>query len=235
MEGDVGPDSPSADAAAPDRQSDALLNSVGRAFLNSNMRALPVQPRAQLTVDRIMTAGRGVGLRHGLEGLTLHAVATAANVRLGAVYRYFSTPDDLVRTMVRVWVTRLFGRYRDRLAATRFTSIEDVVEHLAESIERMVQNDFFEPEVPRRIRLMLYRDYHDVPYAELWRMAGDVRAAMLRDGVDPGAPDSEARLALAFASASAFCKMAVVHAPATIGTDYFRAQLRGFFRGALIR
>ena len=234
MRSEDGTDVTEAAIVEPVRPESAVLQNVGRAFLNSNMRASPVQQRAQLTVDRIIAAGRGVGLREGREGFTLHAVAAAANIRLGAVYRYFSTPDDLIRTIVRVWVTRMFGRYRERLSVTRFKSTEDVVEHLAGSIERIIDNDLFEPEIPRRIRLMLYRDYHEVPYAELLQLAAEVRAAMSRDGIDSGAPENTVRLALAMASASALCKMAVVHAPETIKTDYFRAQLRGLFREALV-
>lgn len=211
---------------------DTLMAGTDRGFLLANMRALPVQPRARLTVSRILVAAHRIGARCGPEGLTLDAVAAVANVRLGTVYRYFSTPDDLIRTIVRLWVARRLARYRARFASVRFDSVDVVVEHLAAGVERALASYWAEGEVPGRVKLRLLRDYHELPHAEIWTLAGEVCAKMARDGLDPG-PDAPARLAMAFASASARVKMVLLNAPQLHDSADFRAQLRTAMRDAL--
>lgn len=213
---------------------DDLLPGVDRAFLLANMRAMPLQPRALATVERIIDAARRVGLGGGYETLTLQAVADVANVRLGAIYRYFSTPDDLIRTMVRLWVAGQFDRYRAKLAATRFDSIDAAVEHMAASVDRIVQIGEIEPGIPRRLIVRLLRDFHEVPHSELWAMAGTIRSKLLADGVSIATDaDAQARLAMAFAGTSAFAKMAMLHAPQTLNTPHFGGTVRQYFRDAL--
>lgn len=213
---------------------DDLLPAVDRAFLHANMRAQPLQPRALITVERIIGAARRIGISSGYETLTLQAVAEAANVRLGAIYRYFSTPDDLIRTMVRLWVAGQFDRYRARLADSRFETVEDAVEHMAGSVDRIVHVSDMEPGVPRRLILRLLRDFHEAPLSELWVMAADIRAKLIADGVPiADDADAQARLAMAFAATSAFAKMAMLHAPQTLRSAYFGSVVRQHFRQAL--
>jgi AcrR family transcriptional regulator len=214
---------------------DDLLPSVDRAFLMANMRAQPLQPRALITVERIVGAARRVGLGSGYENLTLQAVAEAANVRLGAIYRYFSTPDDLIRMMVRLWMAGQFNRYRAKLAITSFDSIDGAIADLAGAIDKIVHLDEMEPGVPRRLIFRLLRDYHEVPHAEQWAMAGDIRAKLLADGL-PVADDADAqaRLAMAFAATGAFAKMTILHAPHMRHSAHFRDTIRRLFRDALL-
>ena len=212
---------------------DVELSTVCPDFLRSNMRALPLQSRARLTVERILVAGRGIGQQRGFDGLTLDAVATAANVRLGAVYRYFSTPDDLIRIVVRLWIAARYERFRTGLAATQFGTTEGVVEYIAAGVERMLLHIEAEPMVSTRLKRKLMRDYHETPHAELWAMADEIRAAMARGGLNAGSADLQPRLAMAFAGASAFTKTALMNAPQMLTTDYFRDRLRDFFRDAL--
>jgi AcrR family transcriptional regulator len=213
---------------------DDLLPGVDRAFLLANMRAQPLQPRALITVERIIAAARRIGVTSGYDALTLQAVAELANVRLGAIYRYFSTPDDLIRTMVRLWVAGQFDRYRAKLAETRFDSLESAVEHMAASVDRIVHLGEMEPGVPRRLLLKLLRDYHEIPLTELWTMAGDIRAKLLADGAAiADDPDAQARLAMAFAATSAHAKMTILHAPHLLRSVQFSETIRQYFRDAL--
>ena len=205
---------------------DRLLSSVDRAYASANMRLLPVQPRARMTVERILAAARRVALSQGSENFSLQAVAAVANVRLGAIYRYFSTPDDIIRMVVRLWVAGQFDRYRKRLATTHFTSHVDVVEHLASHIEQLLVPDFMEPGVPQRLKYRLLRDYHELPLGEHWAIVGDIHAATARSGLATGGADGHARLAMALAATGGLGKMMMLHAPGHRGRDHVRRLMR---------
>jgi AcrR family transcriptional regulator len=211
-----------------------LLQGVSRPFMDMTMRATPVQPRALETVERILTTGRALGLRNGGRLPPLHQVANAAGMGLSALYRYFSTPGDVVRMLVRLWVVAQIDRFRATLQTARFASEADVADHVVQAIGRLLLNDMNEPGVPGRIRHRMARDYHNVAFEELWALAGDVRAAMTRDGLDTSDPEGHDRLALAFAGAAAVIKMCVLHAPGMRQSDYFQVALRDLFMGALV-
>jgi AcrR family transcriptional regulator len=211
---------------------DTLLQKVGRSFTAMTMRTTPIQTRSLDTVRRIVTAGRRIALASN-ERPSLQAVADAANIQLAAVYRYFSSPDDLVRMIVRLWTVAVFDRYRNRLATVEFTSLAEVADHMTANLERFIRNGFNEARVSSRIKMLVMRDFHEVPYAEQWALAGDIVAAMARGGLDTSDPDIQARLALAFGSASGLVKMTMLHAPHLQGSVYFRTTLRGYFLAAL--
>ena len=217
----------------PGADADALMAGLDRDFLAANMRVLPLQPRARLTVGRILGAAYAIGRRGSRDELTLDAVAAAANVRLGTVYRYFSTPDDLLRTIVRLWAARRLAVYRARLDDVRFDSIDVVVEHLASGTERMLASYSSEAAVSGRIKHWLLRDFHVMPHGEYWALAGDISDKMVRDGLVLDGVDAQARLAMAFASASALVKMVLLNAPQMRDSAHLRDQLRTTLRDAL--
>lgn len=220
-------------SSAPASDSELPRMSFERSFANANMRVLPVQERSRGTVERILAAGIRLGKVGGVDGLNLQAVAVAAQVRLGAVYRYFSTPEDLVRTIVRMWIIERFDRDRRDLAGATFATRNDVVAHLVQNLQRAVGQLHDEPGVSGRMRQRLIQDYYEVPYAEIWALAGDVCDAMARSGIDTADPGSRVRLAAAWAAAAAYVKMTLMQAPRTCGSPAVQAALAGIFWSAL--
>jgi AcrR family transcriptional regulator len=210
-----------------------LMAGVSRPFAAATMRAVPVQPRALKTVERIVAAGRRVGLDLGGRPPTLQAVADTAGVGLGAVYRYFSTPDDLIRMLVRLSVLARYNRYRARLRTIAFGSVDELVDHMVDNAVQVVRNDLHEPGVSRRVKTLLMRDYHRIPYEELRTLAGDVLQVARRDALGLDGPDIDRRLGMAFAAAAGLLNMYYLHGLPARDEAHFRAALRALFLGAL--
>jgi len=63
-------------------------------------RKRPRQARSQATVDAILGATARVLVKHGFEGLTTNAVATAAGVSIGSLYQYFPNKEALVSALI---------------------------------------------------------------------------------------------------------------------------------------
>jgi AcrR family transcriptional regulator len=207
-----------------------VLRGVGRSFSETTLNTTPSQDRAQKTLARILAAGQTVGMAHGRPGLTLQAVADRAAVSLATVYRYFSTPDDLVRMLVRERQLRKFNRFRDDLRTMQLASLEDLSQVIA---SRIAQDYLADSGVSENIARMLLRDYHRIAYDEIWDLAGAVVAEVRRRGFGEIDEGSHARLAMACAAAGAAAKMAALKAPQRLRDAGFIGALAQSFRGAL--
>ncbi len=63
-------------------------------------RKRPRQDRSKATVDTILAATARVLVKHGFDGLTTNAVATAAGVSIGSLYQYFPNKEALVAALI---------------------------------------------------------------------------------------------------------------------------------------
>lgn len=66
----------------------------------TNPRKRPRQQRSRETVDTILQATTRVLVKHGFDGLTTNAVATAAGVSIGSLYQYFPNKEALVSALI---------------------------------------------------------------------------------------------------------------------------------------
>jgi AcrR family transcriptional regulator len=232
----IPPDSVQSGSGSDDDEADrnvaALIQALSRPFAAVTLRSAPVQPRAVKTVERILAAGRGLGVNLGRPA-ALQAVAAGAGVTLSAVYRYFSTPEDVVRTLVRLAALRQLARLRTKIAAAKFTSTAELADRMAAAITELIRNDLNEPGVTHRLRAMLIRDYHRIAFEELWTVAGEVRAALRRNGVGGDDPDGQARMALAFGAASGLLNMRVAQTGPLHDEAHVALALRSIFLTAL--
>lgn len=71
------------------------------------MLAAPL-PRST-TRDRLLAAGHGVVTRRGFRGLTIRAVAQAADANLGSFVYHFGTRDAFVRALIEEWYAPVFA------------------------------------------------------------------------------------------------------------------------------
>jgi len=63
-------------------------------------RKRPRQDRAKATVDSILQATARVLVKHGFDGFTTNAVASAAGVSIGSLYQYFPNKEALVSALL---------------------------------------------------------------------------------------------------------------------------------------
>ena len=60
-------------------------------------------------VDTIVEAARSLAAERGYDGLSMQAVAERSGVARATIYRYFTTKDDLLAEVGRVWVEEIAG------------------------------------------------------------------------------------------------------------------------------
>ena len=68
--------------------------------IRTTPRKRPRQARSKATVDTILEATARVLVKHGFDGLTTNAVATAAGVSIGSLYQYFPNKEALVAALI---------------------------------------------------------------------------------------------------------------------------------------
>jgi AcrR family transcriptional regulator len=66
----------------------------------------------------LMQAGRDIVLAHGFQGLTVRAVAAAANANLGSFVYHFGTRDAFVEQLIDEWYAPLLSRVTGVVDAT---------------------------------------------------------------------------------------------------------------------
>lgn len=72
------------------------------------MAATPTTPKGQRTRQSIIAAGRKVFARDGFVGSRMSDVATAADISLGGMYRYFEDKEDLFEAVIADVHERLY-------------------------------------------------------------------------------------------------------------------------------
>src|SRR5258708_8767059 len=71
---------------------------------------LPKRARSRLTVHRLLSAAEALLAHGGLDAATVPAIASAAGVSVGVVYRRFPDKDNLLRAVY----DRFFERLREQ-------------------------------------------------------------------------------------------------------------------------
>ena len=69
---------------------------------------MPVQARAQETVDVILEASARILESDGLRGFNTNAIATKAGVSVGSLYQYFPNKDAIVLALIGRFEEKLF-------------------------------------------------------------------------------------------------------------------------------
>ena len=87
----------------------------------------PQQQRSYDLSIRILNAAERVLQRDGLEGFTIAAVASEADVSVGGLYGRFQNRDELVRAVQNEMMMRL-ARYMTGVLAKRFDSLADMLD-----------------------------------------------------------------------------------------------------------
>jgi AcrR family transcriptional regulator len=112
----------------------------------------------------LLDAAESILSESGYRELTMRAVATAANVRLGHLQYYFPSHTDLITAVLR----RSLDRSLEKLAPL----FNGAAEHTPPDAEGLIRRLLTEHEDPRLVRV----------YAELWALAArdETTAAALR-------------------------------------------------------
>jgi AcrR family transcriptional regulator len=198
--------------------------------LMNGMRVVPLQARALRSVQMLLAATRRPMLRDGVRRLMVDAVAVEAGMTPQAAYRYFASPGDLLRALVRQHQVGRFQQFRSILASASLTSEADLVRIGAQFVTR---GFFTAAAVPEAIKLHLLRHYHDVAYDEIWLIAGEVRDAMRRAGSVSGYLPEQSVVAAAFAGMVSAAKIVALHDLPSLRSERFEATMAGMLQGAL--
>lgn len=96
------------------------------------MRNVPTQERSRRTLDAIMVAADQLFFKHGVDASTLTEIADAAEVSIGALYRFFPNKDALV--------DEYLNRYLDALATEISEPLPEspTIDQLEELIDRLL-------------------------------------------------------------------------------------------------
>lgn len=76
-------------------------------------RRVPEQSRSRVRVERILDAAASLIAETGVDGMTMSALADAADVSLPSVYRYFTGKRAIVESLAEQYA----GRVREQLVA----------------------------------------------------------------------------------------------------------------------
>jgi AcrR family transcriptional regulator len=188
-----------------------LMRVISRSFLATNINVEPSQERALATVERIMDATRQLAEQQGADAVSIPAIARIANMSQPAVYRYFSSPEAVLRLLVRLRSSQNIERFRKRMIGRRFESLDAFIVTATEDLVRMLETEGAFAGAPLNLRRRLYRDYDDFPSDELWVLADDVAKTMLRSGLIARTETTQHQIAVSLASAIAIAKMTVLH------------------------
>lgn len=97
-------------------------------------RKKPVQKRSQVTVEAIIEAAAMSFVREGYAGATTNRIAEVAGVSVGSLYEYFPNKASLLLALISRQVDGMMALLRERLAAVRGGSLEDIVHAMASSV-----------------------------------------------------------------------------------------------------
>jgi AcrR family transcriptional regulator len=132
-------------------------------------RKRPRQQRSQATVDAILAATARVLVRHGFDGLTTNAVATAAGVSIGSLYQYFPNKEALVAALIERHIEDMNAAI---LAELTRVARQPIAQAARSVIELTIRAHAIEPElhrvlteqVPRVGRLAKLRELDEISH-----------------------------------------------------------------------
>ena len=130
-------------------------------------RKRPRQARSQATVDAILAATARVLVRHGFDGLTTNAVASAAGVSIGSLYQYFPNKEALVAALIEQHIEEMNAAI---VAELQRVAKQPIAQAARSVIELTIRAHAIEPElhrvlteqVPRVGRLAKLRELDEI-------------------------------------------------------------------------
>jgi AcrR family transcriptional regulator len=158
----------------------------------SKVRTAPrkkaVQPRAQATVEAILTATARLLVREGYDHASTNRIAEAAGVSIGSLYQYFPSKEALVAALMERHIVEMSDVLHREAARVIDAPIDRAVEHIvramleAHAVNPKLHKVFVE-QVPRVGRLERIRDI-ETKALQLARTLLEYRRAELREGLD---------------------------------------------------
>lgn len=109
---------------------------------DSNVDKLaPQQKRSREARKRIIIAAETVLRENGVEGFSMAAVATAANMPIGNIYRRFDGKDDLLQAMKDIVSGRIRNGIADYLAVSTHENLRCFFSAFARAVELALSRD----------------------------------------------------------------------------------------------
>lgn len=128
-------------------------------------RRLPVQARAQRTVDAVLKASRQLFARRGYAATTTNHIAERAGVSIGSLYEYFPSKDAILVALVESHLDdgeRVLRDAAAAIAASHPSPLAHVVRTIVGAMVELHVRDhelhrifFEETRLPRRVRARL--------------------------------------------------------------------------------
>jgi len=145
-------------------------------------RKRPRQHRSKATVETILTATARILIKHGFDGLTTNAVATAAGVSIGSLYQYFPNKEALVAALIEAHVEKMNKAVLAELSRVATLPVAEAARCV---IELMIRAHAIDPklhrvlteQVPRVGRLGKLRELDEICH----RMVAGLLAARHRE------------------------------------------------------
>jgi AcrR family transcriptional regulator len=158
-------------------------------FVMSKVKMQKRERRPEQRPQELLEAALAVFAKHGYRNTRLDDVADAAGVTKGAIYHYFDTKEDLLRSVIEHYQTLAFGRAEDVLQ-NRLLPASD-------RIRLLVQKIFSGGERRNRhlLGLLIRGIAHEVPRVhERWLKDGPVRLwTLIADLIEEGKVHGEFR------------------------------------------
>lgn len=88
-------------------------------------RNTPKQPRAQRTVERIISAAEKEIVENGMEVLSTNRIAQRANINIATLYQYFPHKESILDALVQKYMHNLTRYLNDLLDGLDQCGIED--------------------------------------------------------------------------------------------------------------
>ena len=184
--------------------------------MTSDLSAVPsaLQARSRLTQDRIFAAGTHLLENGGPEALTVAAVAEAAGVAVGSVYRRFGDKERLLGAIQAQFTQDFRAEFRQRVADTGLTAATPPAEVIAAAVTGM--SETFRAHAPL-LRVFMLLGTRNPAILEEGATASIEGGRTFRDTVMLAAaairhhPDVEAAIDFAYRLTYAACAHRVVH------------------------
>jgi AcrR family transcriptional regulator len=199
-------------------------------LISTAFRVAPRQSRSIGTVERLLAAGEAIVKRtRRLDNVTLEAVADEAGVTPQAAYRYFGEIDDLILLAMR----RVLAVQHERLLAFITSQVFETEADLANAAVAFITQAYQEmARIPAAMRNRIARDYYEISYDLLWKVAGAMQLAMARRG-DPCAGTGVMQLTAGLTAVVAVAKSLFLRDIALLSDPGAQLMMVGIFLGAL--
>jgi AcrR family transcriptional regulator len=195
----------------------------------SKVRTAPrkkaVQPRAQATVEAILTATARLLVREGYDHASTNRIAEAAGVSIGSLYQYFPSKEALVAALMERHIVEMSDVLHREAARVIDAPIERAVEHIvramleAHAVNPKLHKVFVE-QVPRVGRLERIRDI-ETKALQLARTLLEYRKAELREGLD-----LDLAAFIVVATVEALTHAAVLYRPDLLADERMQREVR---------